>query len=140
MVAALEAAQRTYALAGGLAVAVHGAPRATQDVDLLIAPQDLEAVLAVAEGLGYRLRALPMTFPDGMRVQRVTKMAGPEHLTLDLLLAEGALADILAGRERRQASFGPLSVVSRDGLLAMKAAANRPQDLADIARLTEQDR
>jgi hypothetical protein len=34
----------------------------------------------------------------------------------------------------------PLWVVSRDGLVRMKAAAGREQDLADIRRLEELDR
>ena len=35
--AALDAADVTYALAGGLAVSIYTAPRATQDIDLLLA-------------------------------------------------------------------------------------------------------
>ena len=45
---ALESAQVPYALVGGLAVAVWGAPRATKDIDLLIRREDLPAALARA--------------------------------------------------------------------------------------------
>jgi hypothetical protein len=38
---ALDAAGIAYAVVGGLAVSIYTAPRATDDIDLLIAPQDL---------------------------------------------------------------------------------------------------
>jgi hypothetical protein len=43
IVRALDRAQIEYALVGGLAVAVWGAPRATQDIDLLVRPESVEA-------------------------------------------------------------------------------------------------
>ncbi|MCW5814090.1 MAG: hypothetical protein KIT84_23885 [Labilithrix sp.] len=112
-----------YALVGGLAVAVWGAPRATKDI-----------------------RALPMTFRDGMRLQRVSRAepgkAGTpsEIMTLDLILADEPLLSAWTSRQRLTAGGRGLSVVSRDALIAMKAAAARPLDVADIEKLREIDR
>jgi hypothetical protein len=46
VLAALDQASVDYALVGGLAVAVWGAPRATKDIDLLVQPADLQRTLA----------------------------------------------------------------------------------------------
>ena len=46
-----------YAVCGGLAMAIHGLPRATVDIDLLIRPEDEERVYAAVEPLGFRIRA-----------------------------------------------------------------------------------
>ena len=66
VVATLERAGVDYALVGGLAVAVWGAPPATADIDLLIRPESAAAALEAVEPLGFRFPALPMTVKDGM--------------------------------------------------------------------------
>ncbi len=81
-----------------------------------------------------------MKFSDGMEVRRVTKTEGAEMLTLDLLLVNQNLEPVWSSRERVLTERGELWVVSRDGLIQMKAWAGREQDLADIRRLRELDR
>jgi hypothetical protein len=129
-----------YAVAGAVALAIHGVPRATTDIDLLVQPHDVDAVLAVARARRFGIEALPMKFSDGMEVRRVTKTEGAEMLTLDLLLVNQNLAPVWSSRERVLTERGELWVVSRDGLIQMKAWAGREQDLADIRRLRELDR
>lgn len=131
----LNAAEIDYAVVGALALAIYGAPRATTDIDLIVAPADLERVLEAVRPLGFALPAQPMKFSSGVRVQRVTKVAEDEALTLDLLLAEGPLERAWNSRVTVEALDRKLSVVSRQALLEMKALAGRLQDLADIARL-----
>ena len=129
-----------YAVAGAVALAIHGAPRATADLDLLVLPQELAAALEVARRRGYTIEALPMKFADGTEMRRVTKVAAAEALTLDLILVDEALQPIWESRIRVPTEGAELWVVSRDGLIKMKAAAGRTQDLADIARLEDADR
>ena len=47
---ALDASVVDYALCGGVALAIHGVPRATQDIDLLVRPEDLSRLRDVARG------------------------------------------------------------------------------------------
>lgn len=138
--AALDDAGLPYALCGGLALAVHGAPRATTDIDLLVAADHVERALRCAKNLGFRFRASPMHFPDGMEIRRITRIEGGESVTLDLILPGPERAHLLESRERIQLEGSVLWVVSREGLIAMKVAAGRPQDLADLARLAGDDR
>ncbi len=129
-----------YAVAGAVALAIHGVPRATTDIDLLVQPHDLDAVLGVARARRFGIEALPMKFSDGLEVRRVTKTEGADMLTLDLLLVNQNLEPVWTSRERVLTERGEFWVVSRQGLIQMKAWAGREQDLADIRRLQELDR
>lgn len=140
LVGALEAGEARYAIAGGLAVAVWGAPRATADIDLLVLGEDVPALLELVRPLGFIHEALPMKFSDGVEVRRVTKLEAGDALTLDLLVGGESLAEVWQGRVRLPTEHGHMSVVSREGLIRMKLAANRPQDLVDVERLREMDR
>ena len=81
-----------------------------------------------------------MRFLDGLEVRRSSKVEAAEMLTLDLLLVDENLEPVWAGRERVPTERGDVWVVSRAGLIEMKAWAAREQDLADIRRLRELDR
>lgn len=140
IIRALDVAGVEYALVGGLAVAVWGAPRATQDIDLLVRPESVDAVVATIEPLGFRFRALPMTFSDGMRLQRVSKIEDGALLTLDLILVDQNLEPVWASRQKVDLDGVPIWVISRAALIQMKIAAGRPQDVADIQKLEELDR
>lgn len=129
-----------YALVGGLAVAVHGVPRATADIDLLIRPEHAEDAVELIKGLGFPFAALPLTFSDGMTLRRVTRIEDGEALSVDLLLVNEALEPAWASRERRDTQMGPLQVIGREALVQMKLGAGRAQDLADVERLQEIDR
>ncbi|RYE93549.1 MAG: hypothetical protein EOO75_04115 [Myxococcales bacterium] len=56
---------------------------------------------------------------------------------LDVLLADGPLEAVWQSRQRVAWHGGELSVVSREGLISLKLEAGRPQDLADVQRLSE---
>ncbi len=140
---ALSTAGVRYAVCGGVAVTMHGAPRTTKDIDILITRDDLVRVLDAVRPLGYVFVALPMTFDAGSaserHVQRVSKLDAGAHLVLDLLIDEAAYAGLLADSVEVVLPRGPIRVVSRDGLLRMKRLAGRPQDLADVERLERGD-
>lgn len=141
VLAALDHAGVDHALIGGLAVAVWGAPRATKDIDLLVQPADLPDALAALSACGFTLQALPFEFKDGTTLQRVSKIDPAGNLmTVDLMLVDRNLAAAWASRSRLALGDQPIKVISRDALIAMKALAGRPQDLADIQNLKEVDR
>ncbi|MEW6212851.1 MAG: nucleotidyl transferase AbiEii/AbiGii toxin family protein [Acidobacteriota bacterium] len=140
LIAALDERRIEYALCGGIAMAVYGVPRATVDIDLLIAEDSLEAVCAAAEELGYTLKATPMRFAGGkIEIRRVSKLDAEsgEVLTLDLLLVTTAIKDVWEGRREIEWERGKLRVVSREGLIELKSLRNSGQDKDDIMRLRE---
>jgi hypothetical protein len=127
-----------YALCGGLALAVHGLPRATVDIDLMIHSQDWDQLQKSAKKLGFTLPAAPMHFGGGkVEIRRVSKIQEKQVLTLDALLVTPALEEIWASRRQLPWENGKVWVISRDGLIALKKISGRPQDLADIQRLSE---
>jgi hypothetical protein len=135
IVDAFEARHLDYALCGAVALAIHGRPRATTDIDVLVQEDDVADAKIVLAGLGYDLEAAPMTFSSGIRVQRVSRVEGNDLVTVDLLLGTTPLADVWSGRIELVWRDRPIRVVSRDGLIAMKRLANRPQDRADLVAL-----
>jgi len=141
--AALDARGVEFAVCGGLAVAMHGHVRATRDIDLLVLGASADAALEALAGIGFDLRALPMTFgagtPAERRVQPDSKAGAPTLITIDLLFVEPAFRDVWASRMTFVRGSSRLQVVSREGLLAMKRLAGRPQDVADIAALEATD-
>lgn len=145
---ALEDRGVRYAVVGGLAVNLHGIPRATYDVDIVV-PLDapsLQGCREALESLGLRCR-LPLVLeslagqPSGALAARnliaVTFTDSNDPLReVDVLVAPPVNADDLVARSRRmEAPELAINVVCLEDLVAMKRAAGRPQDLADLAHL-----
>lgn len=138
LIRAFDDREIDYALCGGVALAVHGVPRATRDIDVLAKREDIEKLREVARSCGYLFEALPMTFSSSsITVQRFSKIIEAQPLMLDLLFAEGPLATVWETRQKLPWQGGAIQVVSREGLISLKLAAGRPQDIADIQRLQE---
>jgi hypothetical protein len=138
---ALHAARIDYALCGGMAVALHGFPRATVDIDLLIRRSDEEEVYGAVGPLGYTVKAKPKTFdPANTEIRRVSKIdpGDGEVLMLDLLLFTAANEAVWDTRQRFQWNGNDLWVVSRQGLVALKRSRSSAIDLADIERLSQE--
>lgn len=140
LLADLEQTGVEYAVAGAIALAIHGVPRATADIDLLVRGEQVAVALDVAYRRGFTVPAAPMRFSDGQELRRVTKLQEEDALTLDLLVVGTGLEEVWSGRVRMPIERGHLWVVSRAGLIRMKALAGRDQDLADIRRLEDNDR
>ena len=136
----MDAAGLEYALCGGLALAVYGAPRATRDIDLLVSREQVDAVRALAREQGYTFTALPMTLSSGIQLWRVTRLVGAHPLMLDLLVLPEGLTEVFDQRVRLPVEGGSLQVVTLEGLVVLKTTSGRPQDLVDIQRLMELER
>jgi len=142
IIEALEDAAIPYAVRGGMAMAIHGFPRATVDVDLLVPIDAAERVFSSVRPLGYDLLADPMTFADGaVEMRRVSKVdpAAGDLLSLDLVLVTPAVARSWESRMRVAWERGALSVVSRSGLVALKKLRGSGQDQDDIRNLESVD-
>lgn len=149
---ALQAAEVRYLVVGGLAVIAHGYVRNTGDIDLVIAldPDNVRRAMQVLTELDYRPK-VPVRAADfsdiairrswisekGMMVFQPCCEKFP-YEPIDIFVSEPFDFD----REFGQCAWKQLSpdvrvpFVSLEQLLAMKKAAARPQDLADIAELS----
>ena len=137
----LEALRRhrvAYGLCGGLAMAVYGIVRATEDIDLLVEESGLRKVRAVAEGLGFRFGPKPLVLKRGrIKIYRMLKLAGEDFLKLDLLLVTPSTQLAWDSRRTMRTEFGRLQVVSPAGLIHLKRLRRSGQDQDDIRRLKE---
>ena len=140
LIAALKAANLSFAVCGGLAMAIHGHPRATQDIDLLVREEDLPAILKVAESVGFWIPSGRMPFrpntSEAMEICRVSKAVDSTLIPLDLMIVTTFLEDVWESRIEGALGETRCDVVSRDGLIKMKTVAARKRDLDDIEKLT----
>lgn len=139
LVDALSSARVEYAICGGLALAIHGHPRMTTDIDLLVREEDLLKITEIVKTCGFTLPSGRIPFhlgqPDEMILHRLGKVTGRRVLMLDLMVVPPFLEDVWAGRQPIVWQGRTLRIVSREGLATMKRRAGRPQDLADLDAL-----
>ena len=137
-VAALNRRQIAYAVCGGWAMTIHGFPRATMDIDVMVRGEDLAEGWRIAEDLGYNVQGRPLHFHDGaIEIRRISKIDAETKVlfTIDFLLVTDATRQIWQKRETVRWQHGAISTVSREGLIQLKKISGRLQDLADIERL-----
>lgn len=141
LISTLDANEIEYAVCGGLSMAIHGFARATLAIDVLIQPESLERAYEIAAEKGFDIRGLDILFKErAVEIRRVSKIDDDgEVLSLDLLLVTPQVKDVWETRETIDFLGKRLSVVSRTGLIKMKTLAGRPQDLADIWRLENEE-
>ena len=121
-------------------MAIHGLPRATIDIDLLILTEDLENVWKFAKNFGYDVEGLPLHFHDGaIEIRRISKIdkESKRLFTLDFLLVTEQLKEVWENRELIEWEDGKTWTVSREGLIKLKTISGREQDLLDIKKLCE---
>ena len=125
-----------FVLVGGHAVAGHGEPRLTEDLDVFVEP-------TLANG--RRLRAALLDFGFGEGVPPATVLAANDKVfmlgrkpnRIDILTGiDGvSFADAWSSRVEAEFEAAPLYVIGRDALLINKRASGRNKDLLDIAML-----
>jgi len=136
ILSALSDESADYLLVGAYAVAVHGIPRATGDLDLWVrvSAENAARVLRALARFGAPLndvREADLTSP-GMVVQ-----IGVAPRRIDLLTTLDGLEFDAAWAHRTHVDVEGLRVpvIGRADLVRNKKAVGRPQDLADVARL-----
>ena len=121
---------------------IHGLPRATIDIDLMVLSDDLPQAWNIAVTLGYDVEGLPLHFADGaIEIRRISKVDKElkRLFTIDFLLVTDRLRDVWNERELIDWEDGKTWVVSKQGLITLKTISDRKQDLLDIEKLKSQD-
>jgi predicted nucleotidyltransferase len=141
----LAAARVDFVVVGGLAVNAWGVVRATKDVDVVIAPEaeNLKRVAEIAVAAGGHVQQGEALL--GTPISIASALAGGEQVAIETDLGR---LDIVQGLDgvpsyedlRSRASEAlilgvTVAVCSMDDLKAMKRAAGRTRDLADLEDL-----
>jgi len=136
-----------YAIAGGVALVLHGVVRFTADLDLIVdlEPENLRRFVQVMTELGFRPRN-PVKAEDflapairavwkrekGMEVFSFVDPAQPMTL-IDVFIEEKIpFREVMQEIVQMVAKGVTIPVVSLRHLKRLKQSAGRPQDLADI--------
>lgn len=144
ILARLTARGVDFVVVGGFAGVIHGSPRVTQDLDLCYSP-DQDNLRALGEELTALNARLYGIEEELLFVADERTLKGAEILTLqtdlgklDLLAAPAGsppYAKLRAAAKRVDVGGFLVAVVSIPDLVAMKRAAGRAKDLADITEL-----
>lgn len=139
MLSAFAAEDVEFLVVGAYALAVHGVPRATGDLDLWVrrTAENADRVLRALHEFGApttELTAEDLVSPD------VVFQIGVEPRRIDILTSiDGVEFDAAwANRERIEVDDLELPVLGQRDFITNKRALGRPQDLADVARLEEE--
>lgn len=138
MVSALNGARARFLVVGAYAMAAHGVPRATGDLDVWVEPSGENAprVFEALARFGAPLRSLGVTEKDFGRPGVVCQIGlPPRRIDVTTVIDGVAFDEAWAGR--LEGSLGPvrLGYIGREALVRNKEAAGRAKDLADLEAL-----
>jgi hypothetical protein len=132
----LNAKSVDYLIVGGYAVAFHGAPRFTGDLDVLIPPdpRQIERVLSALCEFGFP--ANEVTVSELLEEHRILQLGRPPGQVHVMTNISGVNWDqAWATRDRGVYGGVPVFFIGREVLLVNKRAAGRIKDLADVEAL-----
>jgi hypothetical protein len=139
-IAALLAADARFLVVGAHAMAAHGVPRATGDIDVWVDrdARNLDRVWRALMTFGAPLEALGIARSDLDRPDYVIQLGLPPR-RIDLLTDVSGLTFGDAWNDRYEVPMGELAIpfLGRASLIRNKRASGRFKDLADIEALGE---
>ena len=140
MLSALSEAGADYIVVGAHALAAHGYPRATGDLDILVRPtkENADHVWQAIERFNAPRRGVSK---EDFYTPDVVFQIGIAPNRIDILTSITGVEFDEAWQNRKEVIFDTFSffVLGRDELLKNKRAVGRPKDLADVAWLEEGD-
>jgi hypothetical protein len=134
----LNAHSVEFIIVGGYALAFHGAPRFTGDLDILIRanPENADRVMRALEEFGFGstgLKAKDFLSPD-----KVVQLGVPP-VRVDILTSLTGVAweEAFSGRVASKYGDVPVYFMGREQFVVNKRALGRKRDLADLEALGE---
>ena len=126
-----------YLIVGGYAVAYHGYPRATGDIDLFVevSQENARKLIAVLGEFGFA--SLGLTEKDFLVPGSIIQLGyPPNRIDLVTSISGVTFADAWERRIGCHVEGLTMFVVDKQTLMANKAASGRPKDLADLDALS----
>jgi hypothetical protein len=138
MLSELSAAGVEFLVVGAHALAAHGVPRATGDIDIWVraAPDNADRVLSALTRFGAPL--IDLSREDLTRAGTVFQIGQPPS-RIDILSSISGVTFEAAWPRRILVEIDGIAVpvLARKDFIANKRAAGRPKDLSDLALLAE---
>ena len=131
-------AKARFLIVGAYALAVHGRPRATGDIDVWVEPSDENAtrVYSALQAFGAPLHELSV---DDLHTPDIVFQMGLPPRRIDVLTTISGLDFSQAWPNRVHAKFGNVTVpvLSAEDLIRNKTRTGRSKDLADAQELSK---
>ena len=127
-----------YLIVGGYALAFHGAPRFTGDIDLFVRPvrENAERILAALDEFGFG--SLDLSEDDFTTPCRVIQLGVPP-IRIDIITKISGVPWKKAYTNKVPGQYDqtPVFFISREDFIANKRSTGRKKDVADIEALGE---
>ena len=128
-----------YLIVGGYALAFHGAPRFTGDIDLLVEAdsENAKRILSALEQFGFG--TLELSEVDFTSPNNVIQLGVPP-VRVDIMTSLTAVPWEKVQADKVQANYGdtPTCFISKADFIANKRALGRKKDLADLEALGQE--
>ena len=128
-----------YLIVGGYALAYHGAPRYTGDIDIFVKP-DTENALCVLKALNeFGFGSVDLKEEDFRSPNKVVQLGYPP-VRIDIITSISGVSWDQAFKEREKGKYGnvPVYFIGREHYILNKRASGRKKDLADLEALGEE--
>ena len=139
LLALLNAHEVDYIIVGAFALAHHGAPRYTGDLDILVRPdsENGQRILRALDAFGFG--SLGLTVEDFAAPGKVVQLGVPP-VRVDIVTSITGVSWEEAAAGRAQGAYGDVSVyfLGREEFLRNKRALGRKKDLADVEAIGEE--
>jgi hypothetical protein len=127
-----------YAIVGGYALAFHGAPRYTGDIDILVRPdpENAQHILDSLDNFGFG--SLELKTEDFSDPDKVIQLGYPP-VRVDIVTSITGVSwdEVLSGRIAGTYGDIPVHYIGRPQFVKNKRATGRKKDLADLEALGE---
>ena len=128
-----------FIIVGGYALAFHGAPRFTGDIDVYVKPdqENAERILNALADFGFS--SLDITIDDFQNQDSVIQLGLPP-VRIDLITSISGVTWEEADTSKEPGLFGDVSVsyIGKEQFIINKRASGRKKDLADLESLGEE--
>lgn len=128
-----------YVIVGGYALAFHGSPRYTGDIDILVKPEEENAqrVLEALEKFGFGSVGIEKS--DFMYQNKVVQLGVlPVRIDIITSISGVSLDEAFAGTLEGKYGDIPVLYIGRDQFIRNKRAIGRRKDLSDLEALGEE--
>lgn len=133
--ASLQRHKIRYLVIGGIAAVLHGVPRATFDLNILIEATPANAKNLLEAFLAARLGTAALITPEELLLQEITIFKDRVRIDVQTSTPGLKFEEAWERRETMEYQKQKFYVVSRQDLISSKRAAGRPVDLEDVRLL-----
>jgi len=128
-----------YMIVGAYALAYHGVPRFTGDIDIYVhlSPENAQKILSALADFGFG--SLNLTINDFQNPDYVVQLGVPP-VRIDIITSITGVTWEEANKGKREGLYGnaPVWFLGREQFIINKRATGRKKDLADLESLGEE--